>query len=402
MRGVLGLAVLLMACGASEEATPNAAERSPGALRVATYNVSLYREEPGQLISDLRAGKDPQIRAVAEIIAAVSPDVLVLNEFDHDESGTAITLFAERMGYPYSLALPSNTGVPSGVDLDGDGVADHPPGSRDHGGDAFGYGTHPGQYAIAVLSRFPIEEDAIRTYRKLLWRDVPRNRIPEGFYSPEALDVLRLSSKTHALVPIEVPGGPLTMILAHPTPPGFDGPEDRNGRRNQDEVRLVHDLIDPARGPYLTDDLGRAGGLPSGSPFVVLGDLNADPTDGDANSAIADLLASPLLQDPHPRSAGAIQAAARQGEGNTLQSGDPALDTADFSDGQVGNLRVDYVLPSSELTVIGSGVFWPAEGEPGYALVGPGYPVVSSDHRLVWVDLEQRTASSNQPAALGP
>ena len=378
-----------MACGAREgaEDVVPAAPADPALLRVATYNVSLFREEPGQLVRDVAAWTDPQLLAVAEVIRAADPDVLVLNEFDYDEDAAALSAVAERLGYPYRIALPSNTGVPSGRDLDKDGRSDHPPGSREYGGDAFGYGTHPGQYAIAVVSRLPLDEAGVRTWRRFPWRDVPQNRLPDGYYDEGDRAILRLSSKTHAVVPIRTPAGPLHLVLAHPTPPGFDGPEDRNGRRNHDEVRLIRDIVDPSRGAYLTDDAGGEGGLAEGARFVIAGDLNADPADGDANEAIRALLANPLIQDPRPRAAGGPVAAAAQGQANAEQSGDPSLDTADFSDGGPGNLRADYVLPSAGLDVVDAGVFWPAPGEAGYDLVGPGYPVVSSDHRLVWVDL---------------
>ena len=359
-------------------------------MRVATYHVSLYREDPGQLVADLEAGRDPQVRALGEVIEAVSPDVLVLNEVDWDAGGEAARLLAERFGYPHALSLRSNTGVPSGRDLDHDGASDHAPGDRAFGGDAFGYGPHEGQYAIAVLSRLPIDEAGVRTYREALWADMPGNVLPTGWYDEGDRAVLRLSSKTHALVPVETAAGRLTLVVAHPTPPGFDGAEDRNGARNHDEVRMLLDLIDPGRGGWLRDDAGRAGGLGDGAMFVVAGDLNADPGAPDPygrDGGIAALLASPQLQDPRPRSAGGPAAAQRQGGANAAQATDPALDTADFSDGEVGNLRVDYVLPSANLEVLDAGVFWPAEGEDGYALVGPGYPVVSSDHRLVWTDL---------------
>jgi hypothetical protein len=45
------------------------------------------------------------------------------------------------------------------------------------------------------------------------------------------------------------------------------------------------------------------------------------------------------------------------------------------------------VLPDRRLAVVGAGVFWPADGEPHRRLVGDGSRIVSSDHRLVWVDL---------------
>ena len=57
-------------------------------------------------------------------------------------------------------------------------------------------------------------------------------------------------------------------------------------------------------------------------------------------------------------------------------------DTGDFNDEYVGNMRLDYALPSATLAVTGCGVFWPAEGERGHDLID------ASDHRLVWVDIE--------------
>ena len=52
-----------------------------------------------------------------------------------------------------------------------------------------------------------------------------------------------------------------------------------------------------------------------------------------------------------------------------------------------GNLRVDYVLPSKDLQVVSSAVYWPAPGQPGSELTGE-YPFPTSDHRLVRVDIQ--------------
>ena len=182
-------ALLLTACGAAQdapqeeptektEASEAGAAGVPATLRVATFNASLYRDEPGQLARDLAAWTDPQLGAVAGVVAEVAPDILVLNEVDHDAGGAAVRLLGERLGYPYRLALASNTGLASGFDLDGDGRSDHAPGSREYGGDAFGYGTHEGQYGIAVLSRLPLDEAGVRTWREALWRDAPGPRPP--------------------------------------------------------------------------------------------------------------------------------------------------------------------------------------------------------------------------------
>ncbi|MFB6262223.1 MAG: endonuclease/exonuclease/phosphatase family protein, partial [Bradymonadaceae bacterium] len=63
-------------------------------------------------------------------------------------------------------------------------------------------------------------------------------------------------------------------------------------------------------------------------------------------------------------------------------TGPEALDTADFDDEDVGNLRVDYALPASRLEVVDAGVFWPRSTDSELARLSS-----ASDHRLVWVDI---------------
>jgi hypothetical protein len=276
-------------------------------------------------------------------------------------------LASRWLRFPYHFAPRVNTGEPTGLDLDRDGAVGGP-------GDAKGFGTRPGQYGLVVFSRFPIVEADVRCYGDVLWRDVPDAAIPPDWYSPAALEQLPLSSKNHCVVPVEVRGRRLHLLVGHPTPPVFDGPEDRNGRRNHDEIRLWKDLLDGA--PWLRP------GLPDDALVVVLGDLNADPNDGDVfGDPMRMLLQHPRLQDPRPASTGAVKAALDQGGRNAEHRGPPELDTADWPEDASGNLRVDYVLPSRELSVRGAGVFWPMPGEPGSEWVA------ASDHRLVWVDL---------------
>lgn len=361
-------------------------------VRVATFNASLNREREGQLVEDLRSGTDPQIRAVASIIQINNPDILLINEFDYDASGEAVDLFRRLylevghngltpVHYPHAYIAPVNTGVPTGLDLNGDGQAQGPD-------DAFGFGQFPGQYGMLLLSRFPIVTGEVRTFQKLLWKSMPGSLMPEDYYSPEAVDALRLSSKSHWDVPVRVGDRVLHVLAAHPTPPSFDGPEDRNGRRNSDEIRLWADYI--SAGPasnWIVDDAGRRGGLHASERFVILGDYNSDPLDGDSwPGAIDQLLRHPRVRDSQPTSEGAVQAAQRQAGSNAQHRGDPRLDTADFSEPAPGNLRVDYVLPSKNISVSAAAVFWPRQGEPGFELVGE-HPFPSSDHRLVRADL---------------
>ncbi|HOQ04827.1 MAG TPA: endonuclease/exonuclease/phosphatase family protein [Anaerohalosphaeraceae bacterium] len=369
-------------------------------IRTATFNCSLTRSKAGGLIEDLRGGQNPQGKAVAEILQRVRPDVVLLNEFDWDAEGRGIGIFQkeyleisqsgqEPLVYPFVFTGPVNTGLASGIDLDGDGRTDGPE-------DAFGYGRFEGQYGMVLLSRFPIRKETVRTFQTFLWKDMPGALLPkkpgaekELWYSPEALERLRLSSKSHWDVPVEVHGRVIHFLASHPTPPVFDGAEDRNGRRNHDEIRFWADYLTKDKSGYIYDDAGRRGGLEEGALFVILGDLNADPLDGDGlHEGILSLLNHPRVQDVRPASKGAAEAARLDGGVNERHKGPAELDTYQSSPGrQPGNLRLDYVLPCREWKVIKAEVFWPERAEP-LARLTAGPPYVSSDHRLVWADLE--------------
>jgi len=213
------------------------------------------------------------------------------------------------------------------------------------------------------------------------------------FHSDEVWNKLRLSSKSHWDVPIEINGTTLHMIASHPTPPVFDGPEDRNGCRNHDEIRLIKDYVSgTSDGSYLVDDNGKSGPLDAESQFVILGDLNSDPKDGSGISqGIIDLLSSKrVLSDFVPESHGAMEAAQAQGKANLKHKGNPANDTGDFNDNEPGNLRIDFVLPSANCKVVNGGVFWPT----GEKIKDLDQKLLNaSDHHLVWLDIELAPAN---------
>ena len=379
-----------------------------GTTRFATFNASLNRSNAGQALADLSVPGNAQADAVAEIIQHVRPEVLLINEFDYyaptaeDPDGPLVDAFRDNylavehngaapIAYLDSFVAESNTGIPSGFDLNNNGAI----GGSD---DAFGFGFFPGQFGMAVLSMHPIRHDDIRTFQHFLWKDMPGALLPDDpgtpepgdWYSPAELEVFRLSSKSHWDVPIEIDGKVVHFLVSHPTPPVFDGPEDRNGTRNSDEIRFWADYVTP--GPtsaYIYDDEGNHGGLKPGELFVIAGDQNSDPLDGDSiPGSIQQLLDHPLVNTRvTPSSEGAVEAARLQGGANLNHRSNSAFDTADFADGAPGNLRADYVLPRVNLPIVSSGVFWPIQADPLFRLTGV-FPFPSSDHRAVWIDVK--------------
>lgn len=365
---------------------------SSQSLRVAVFNISMSAPAPGQILELTASKSDARLSRLAAIIQHTRPDVLMLCEFDHPGNGgddgsvaNFCRHYLERpqyqqqpIEYPYRYCPPTNTGLMSPHDLDGDGVLTLP-------ADGLGFGEHHGHFGFVILSQYPIAENKIRSWQNMLWQDLPDNVMPANYYSEQAESVLRLSSKNHVVVPIEVGSQIVHLLCCHPTPPVFDGDEKRNARRNHDELKLVTDIINSAS--YLRDDDGGAGGLAAKDAFVVMGDLNADMVDGDGmKPAVRDLLLHPRLNHSvstgkmTPKSLGGrftIPWQQRKGRGTEWT--------------HISGLRLDYVLPSSNLTVSQTGIFWPDKKDPMRSLIcderGRSRPQAGSDHRLVWVDI---------------
>lgn len=403
--------------------TPETLAASSIKLRVATFNLHDVRT------TDLLTPDQPRLKQLAAVIQQVRPTIILLNEIAYDMPGAPgydslvaqanergeTTLPApgqntRRFADLYLAApqvdglspiryrafmAPTNTGMPSGFDLDNDGTIvtefpPPPPGTPDgepgpdtkegraFGGDCWGFGTFPGQYAMGLLvdERLLIESDKARTFRLLPWEYVDGAFLPmkeDGtpWYDEEEIKYMRLSSKSHWDVPVRLPNGATVHLLcSHPTPPAFDGPEMRNKKRNHDEIRFWGDYLDNA--PYIVDDSNTQGGLRRGAHFVIAGDLNADPDEGNSfkNPIMNVLFANSRINRQFvPRAARALD----------------GLDDDDTSDFK---LRVDYVLASLTLEVLGGGVErGPAPALPGDAGLLRARHDWPSDHFLVWVDV---------------
>lgn len=392
---MIGIVMLVPSVAASQDAGQSPARGGSVTLRVATFNLEDVRTEA------LMRDDDPRLCALAEVIQRIRPNILLLNEIAYDvpgapnvaaeaEAGQNGRRFAEHyLAVPQAEGLrglrftafmaPTNTGMPSGFDLDrsGEVVSEFPEPEgtgqtaegRAFGGDCWGFGTFPGQYGMALLvdSRLTIKTEDVRTFRLLPWSYMPGAFLPrdpetrEPWYDEEELGLFRLSSKSHWDVPVVLPNGRVVHLLcSHPTPPAFDGPEMRNKRRNFDEIRFWADYI--ADEPYIVDDTNRPGGLGRGAAFVILGDLNADPDEG---SSFKDPIERFLLSNPRI-------------EAGSVPRSDIAIEGLDDDDTSGFRLRVDYVLPSRGVAVLGSGVWREIPGSR------PEFP---SDHFPVWADL---------------
>ncbi len=389
--GLLLLSILIMHCSppSPEGVTPRKS------IRVALFNIWEMSTQKLSNVDSVGVGQEEQLIAAAEIILEINPDILVINEIDHDIDalgrGEELSLNLQRFkdaylksdDYKYFYIAPCNTGFLAAKDFDNNGMVatSEDRGSRDHGGDCYGYGAYPGQYSMAILSKIPLDTENARTFQNFLWKDLPDNLIPREWYSEDEIEIFRLSSKSHWDVPFSIDGKVIHLLVSHPTPPGFDGDENRNGRRNFDEIKMwVHYINGDS---VLVDDLGIRGGLSQNTSFIILGDLNAGPT-GDTlasgQKSIDLLLKHPKIQDRADLlvSAGAL---------NGKQAGPPLfMENRTSGRGKWGR-RIDHILPSIDLHPIAGGVYWP---DKEIDKSGNARAQKASDHRLIWLDIEIR------------
>lgn len=267
--------------------------------------------------------QDAALVAAADALSDADADIIVLTRFDYDGSGTTLRAFADLVdgGHIHVQALRSNAGIPTPYDMDGDG-------RLGEAEDAQSFGWFPGQEALAVLSRLPLDSDGLQSFNDVLWRDFPGTLMTDA---DAGRDDQRLSSGGHWVVPVflssDVGGASVSLLVGHAGPPVFDGPEDRNGRRNRDELRLWDRIIADLDGP-----------------IVFMANTNLDPDRGDGyRDAMAEFLALDRLTDPLP---GQI--------------------TAHWQ--KPGPMRVSYILPSLEFGIRAARV-WPVRGDEQHSLI---------------------------------
>ncbi|MGY3946810.1 succinyl-CoA synthetase subunit alpha [Aeromonas allosaccharophila] len=415
-------------------------------VRFATFNLSFDRTAAGMLTGELaltrteqdallarlaegslsgttetKAKNVQQIRNVAEIIQRTRPDVFLFNEFDNDgkgESTADLKAFNDNylahaqhaevtsISYPVMQNFATNTGLMSGYDLNLDGNINNGP------DDAWGFGNYHGQYAFAVMSKYPIDTKQIRTFQTFKWKDMPGEQNPiiddckasipasrqcgDAWYSDAAWQQYPLSSKNHADVPVliktEKGEEVIHFLISHPTPPIFANAARHTVKHNRAEIAFWNDYVKGLN--YMTDDKGTKGGLAKNAKFVIAGDLNADPQTGDGDlSAIQALLDNALMNQAITN--GTLIPVSEGGPECVSKGADCKRNLDRPNPERITNssvLQLDHVIPSANLNAVKSGVFWPASFEAGYHLVYDAKlgiaKGVSSDHRMVWVDLK--------------
>ena len=281
-------------------------------VRFATYNASLNRAAAGQLVDRSEhpgqhpgpqhrrgAAADPARRGAAQRVRLRAglpgrqpvPD----NYLERSQQGAA------PIRYRYAFTAPSNTGIPSGFDLDRNGTIGG-------GNDAYGFGEFPGQYGMVVLSRYPIDTDRVRTFQLFRWADMPGALLPDDPATPAARRlVLRRRPRGLPAVQQVALGRPGTGRPAHRArarlaPHAADLRRARGPQRHPQPRRdpLLGRLRHPGR-PTAGSTTTRAAavGCGSGARFVIMGDQNSDPLDGDSVDG-RDRSAARLAVDPRP------------------------------------------------------------------------------------------------------
>lgn len=372
---------------------PATSEPSPGAetttvekdeddLRVATLHAGITASNPDSadpldsLVGELAGGNHSKARTVAETAQVNEPDVLVLTGISYDEDGRIAEILKDQylasgqngqagQNYPHVFAAPSNSGIDSGVDLDGDGTVGGP-------GDAMGYGQYPGEEGMIIFSKEPLDTENARTFQEFLWKDLPGSSLEEGDFTQAEESILRLASTSLWDVPVLVDGSPVHIVASATAAPAE--PSTADVARSEDMAELISDYV-ASEAWYLYDDEGGEGGIAPGADAVVVGEPSLSDEDG-----LHQLTDHSVLEDPAPE---AVTETSLQSRPGPISQTD-ALATRWVDGGE--DQRASVALPSGGLDVSGSGIFWPGEGEFGYETVDPAVTRSLND-RLVWLDI---------------
>ena len=383
-RGAAFAASILVLAVTPFAATATAGPQRDADVRFATFNASLNRNAAGELVPDLSTPANAQAADVAEIIQRAGPDVLLINEFDFDRTQAAACSSETTCRCRQNGAAADRLPIPVHRAVEhGHPVRLRPRQQRRRIG---GPGRRlrlrllPRPVRHGRLLDVPDRRDDVRTFQIFLWKDMPGALLPDDpttpapadWYSPDELAVFRLSSKSHWDLPIQVGKKPVHFLVSHPTPPVFDGPEDRNGTRNHDEIRFWADYVTPGESGA-TSTTTRAGRRPEARaslrdrrrperrPVRRRQHPRRDPAAARAPAVNTTLT---------PVEPGAVEQASSRAAHNLTPPGDPAFDTADFADTAPGQPARRLRPAGKNLKIVDGGVFWPLSTDPLFPAVG--------------------------------
>jgi endonuclease/exonuclease/phosphatase family metal-dependent hydrolase len=348
-----------------------------GQLRVAQYNI--------EFLSTIKLkAKDNQVAAAVKVITRHSPDIIAINEMQHDLTGVTspkpggltvgsnnARLMADLLNaanpkarpYKYTVLAMGNFGFTW-------------PGFDSNQHDPYfqylsAFGQVQGSINTALISRYPIDTKRVQVITDLEWSKLPGNKLSElkakaGYTVPAGFP---LFGNSLVVVPVDVDGTEVQFVLLHTTPPKG---KEINNYRNYDELRGLRLLVE---GKLPGASLGGA------SRFVLMGDFNADPDHGDAlPGAAAQLLGLPSIALFTPTGAGTYGV---NPERNTFSTVCVAAGGPDPATGK--GWQIDYLLPSKTIGApTKGGMFYPdrATSPADWTLA-----CQASDHMLLWADL---------------
>ena len=400
-RALLACSTLAAAATAAALITPPAAAATPSppgnTVRFATFNASLNRARRGPAASPTcRRPTTPRPATVAEIIQRVRPDVLLINEFDFDADGTALRLFQQqlpvrrrttaprRSATRYRFIAPSNTGIPSGFDLNNYGTSIGGPGRRLRLRRLPGPVRH-GRLLAATRSTpttsGPSSTSSGRTCRARCCPTTrPPRRRPTGT-PPRSWPSSRCRPRATGTCRSRSAARPSTSWSATPPRRCSTVPRTATARRNHDEIRLWADYVTPgAERLHLRRRRQARRARARGAAFVIAGRPELRPArrrqHPRLDPAAAGQPAGQHHRHPDQRRGRSEQAeAAGRGRTSPTES-DPRVRHRRLRRQLPGpgNLRADYVLPSSDLRIRNSGIFWPTVDDPFFYLDRPGVP----------------------------
>lgn len=362
---------------------------TPSHIRVGQFNL---REMTTKKLMD---AADEQATAAAEVLARFAPDVVNINELQYDIQGVPTS---SSPGQPKADAKPGTFGGAAenakrladrvrGVDP----TADYPYVIQTLGNSGFlwegsnngsavfdlrGWGEWRGRFNTAILSKWPILEDQIRVIADFAWEDLPDNLIAQmeteqGLTVPQGWP---LFEKCLNVIPVQIGDEVVHFVLLHPVTPVYDV---INTYRNHDELHALQ--------LFLEGKLPGVDPLPEGAKYVVIGDLNADPEDGDGiEGSIQQVLDHPGLTAFFPEGHGTKYS---NGARNTYLGGCGLDDGSTVDDPTTHfQLQLDYLLPSKTLgTPTGGEVFF-----PDFKTAKDDFDLAcrASDHRFVYEEID--------------